>query len=173
VSGRHRLFFALVPGERVRSDIQVLQKSIDGCGRAVPPAQFHVTLAFLGMQEPAVIPEVCAIASRLSFEPCQLVLNRPGSFRNGGVLWLGADTIPAPLRKFRHALIDALLDAGIGHDRKTWKFHVTLYRRLRKRPSIMDSVAIEWALNSFSLIESVSVRSGVEYHSLGRWPAGS
>ena len=68
---------------------------------------------------------------------------------------------------------DALLEAGIGHDRKDWKFHVTLYRKMRKPSSIMDPVAIEWPLNGFDLIESVSVGNGVEYHSIGHWKARS
>ena len=70
-------------------------------------------------------------------------------------------------------LVGALLDAGIGYDRKPWTFHLTLYRKLRKAPGIMDPVAIDWALDGFSLIESVGVKNGVEYHALGRWQAGS
>jgi hypothetical protein len=44
---------------------------------------------------------------------------------------------------------------------------------LRMPSSIMDPVAIEWSLNGFELIESISVGNGVEYHSIGHWKARS
>jgi len=169
----HRLFFALNPDDRVRSRVQQLQNRLDAGGRAVPAPNFHVTLAFLGMQQPDVIPPVREIASQLTFEPCRLTLDSIGHFRQAGVLWLGAEQVPPELQKFQHALVDRLLRAEIGYDRKPWKFHLTLYRKMRKRPPIIEPVNIEWTLNGFSLIESVSVNRGVEYHSIGHWEAES
>ena len=173
MSSRHRLFFALEPPDQVRHQVHVLQQRIGAEGRAVKPEQFHVTLAFLGMQPGDVIPALCTIASTLTFEPCTVVLDRLGSFRRTGVLWLGAKTIPAPLRDFQQSLIEGIESAGIDRDRKEWKLHLTLYRRLRKPPSIMDIVPLVWSLDGFSLIESVSVKSGVEYHRQGHWKCGS
>ena len=167
----HRLFFAVVPDLAVRQKVERVQRSLAVAGRAARPAQFHATLAFLGMQEPDVIPRIHEIASQLSFEPCRIEMDRFGLFKRAGVLWLGASEIPAALREFQNSLVSELLDAGIGHDRKAWKFHVTLYRKLRKPCSIMDPVAIGWSLNGFELIESVSVGNGVEYHSIGHWEA--
>ena len=169
----HRLFFALNPDKRVRAAVVEYQRRLPGEGRAVPPPNFHVTLAFLGMQQPDVIPPVRKIASQLTFEPCRLTLDSIGHFRKAGVLWLGAKQVPPELQKFQHALVDRLLRAEIGYDRKPWKFHLTLYRKMRKLPPIIEPVNIEWALNSFSLIESVSVNRGVEYHSIGHWEAES
>lgn len=171
MSRGHRLFFALVPGPVVRKDIERIQAGLNVAGRAAKPQQFHATLAFLGLQPPELIPKIHAIASRLAFEPCSIVLDRYGRFRRAGVLWLGASEIPAPLNRFQHSLVDALLEEGIGYDKKAWNFHVTLYRKMRKPAEIMDPDAIEWSLDGFDLIESVSVRSGVEYHSIGHWKA--
>jgi len=173
VSERHKLFFALMPGHGVRHRLEQAQQSLGVSGRAAKPGQFHVTLAFLGMQQADLIPEIQDIASRLSFEPCRVVLDQFGQFRRAGVLWMGVSEIPAALRDFQNSLVGAMLEAGIGHDRKAWKFHVTLYRKMRKPSSIMDPVAIEWPLNGFDLIESVSVGNGVEYHSIGHWKARS
>ena len=173
MSQRHRLFFSLEPDQSVRRRLEQVQKSPGVSGRAAKPAQFHATLAFLGMQQAEVIPEIRNIASNLSFEPCRVVLDQFGQFRRVGILWIGASELPAVLRGFQDDLVRALLKAGIGHDRKAWRFHVTLYRKLRKPPLIMDPVAIEWSLNGFDLIESVSVGNGVEYHSIGHWNARS
>jgi 2'-5' RNA ligase len=173
VNAKHRLFFALEPDDRVRKEVHAIQKKLPGCGRAVRPAQFHITLAFLGMQSSPVIPLLCGLASTLTFEPCNLVLDQVGRFPRAGVLWLGASTIPEALEDFLQSLIEVIESAGIDRDQKAWQPHVTLYRRLRNSPSIMDTVAVNWPLNGFSLIESVSVNNGVEYHRQGHWKSGS
>ena len=159
---KHRLFFALVPDDRVRRQVRDIQQCLEGSGRAVSPPNLHVTLAFLGMQEAAVISEVCAVAARLSFPPCRVVLDHLGQFGRGRVLWLGAGSLPAPLQAFQQSLAQALTAAGIGHDPKPWNFHLTLYRRLRNSPPTLGPVAIEWALSGFELIESVGSKTGVE-----------
>ncbi|MFC1690473.1 RNA 2',3'-cyclic phosphodiesterase, partial [Pseudomonadota bacterium] len=150
-----------------------VQSSIQSTGRAAKPGQFHATLAFLGMQHAEWIPAIREVASHVSFEQCTVVMDHVGRFGRAGVLWLGADRVPEPLMRFQHNLVDALLAADIGYDRKAWKFHVTLYRKMRKAPLIMNPVSVEWSLDGFDLIESVSVRSGVEYHSIGHWKAQS
>jgi len=167
--GRHRLFFALVPDATVRKQVSDLQRNLGVEGRAVSPPNLHVTLAFLGMQETAVIPQICDIASSLAFPACRVVLEHLGQFGRGRVLWLGAETVPEPLRAFQQSLVSILTAAGIGHDPKPWQFHLTLYRRLRMPPPTLGPVAIEWRLAGFELIESVGVKNGVEYHSIGHW----
>lgn len=170
-ASRHRLFFALDPGERVRREVTGWQRDLSLEGRAVPPQNFHVTLAFLGMQESGSIPLISEVASGLRFPHCEVNLDKPGAFRKAGVLWLGTHEVPDALNRFQNDLVSGLLKAGIGYDRKPWVFHLTLYRKLRKHPVIMHPVDIRWPLDGFSLIESVSVRSGVEYHTIGHWKA--
>jgi 2'-5' RNA ligase len=170
---KHRLFFALEPDENVRREIQAVQRKLACSARMIPGEQIHITLAFLGQQAPEILPELCAIASRLHFEPCTLVLNRLGTFRRVNVLWLGVSEVPASLQEFRRTLMDELEKAGIGFDRKAWKPHLTLYRGLRNGPGIMDVDPVIWRLNQFSLIESISVKGGVEYCRQGHWKSGS
>ena len=166
---RKRLFFALNPGPRVRDEVATVQRDCGAEGRAVPRENFHVTLAFLGMQDEAVIPEVCAVAASLPFPPCDVVLDRLGRFKRAGVLWLGASEVPPLLADFQHRLVGALLAAKIGYDQKPWKLHLTLYRKLRTWPPNMGTIAVRWQLDGFSLVESVSVNRGVIYHDLARW----
>lgn len=168
---RHRLFFALVPPPAVRREIHRLQGQLGCEGRVVKPENLHVTLAFLGMQETAVIPDIEAVASGLAFPARTVVLDHVGQFGRGRVLWLGASEPPEALTAFQQDLVQALTAANIGHDPKPWKLHLTLYRRLRKAPHTLDSVAIEWRPDGFDLVESVGSRTGVEYHSLAHWNA--
>jgi len=169
----HRLFFALVPGQAVASRIRILQDSLPVSGRAARPQQFHATLAFLGMQQQEALPMIMEAASSLKFRRCRVVLDRLGQFRHAGVLWLGASAIPDELQAYQRSLVAALLDAGIGHDRKPWKFHITLYRKMRINSPIIQPVAIEWTVTGIDLIESVSVGNGVEYHSVRHWENAS
>lgn len=168
----HRLFFALNPSEEVRRAVGVVQQKCGVDGRPVPPANFHVTLAFLGMQEAQLIPTVCGVANGLSFEPCKVKLDHIGRFKRAGVLWLGASEVPDSLVAFQHDLVGALLAAGIGYDRKPWKLHLTLYRKMRTAPPTMEPVEVSWPLNGFSLVESVSAGRGVVYHDIASWKAG-
>lgn len=170
---KHRLFFALEPDETVRREICAMQNKLACSGRKVVKEKFHVTLAFLGMQPAETIPAVSALASRVPFSPCNLVLDRLGIFRRAGVLWIGTTIIPAALRNFHQSLLGELEKAGIGHDRKAWEPHLTLYRRLRNKPVIMETVPVIWQLNQFSLIESINVKSGIEYCRRGCWKSGS
>ena len=163
------MFFALEPDEQVRDQVQAIQRKFDGEGRAVKPGQFHITLAFLGMQPSNLIPELCAIAAKLRFEPCNVMLDRLGSFRRAGVLWLGASSLPAALLGFQQSLVEAIETTGIDRDRKDWKFHLTLFRRMSNLQTETPIVPVKWALNGFSLIESVSVKGGVEYYRKGHW----
>jgi len=173
VNKGRRLFFALVPGREVGDRIEQFQQSLVVSGRAARPHQFHATLAFLGMQQQESLPVITAVASRLTFRPCSLVMDRIGQFKRAGVLWLGVSKIPVELLDFQGSLVSALLDAGIGHDRKPWELHITLYRKMRKPSPIMHPVAIEWTLNGFDLVESVSAGNSVEYHSIEHWKAES
>ena len=170
-SRSHRLFFALQPSESVRRGVSAIQRDCGAQGRTVPAANFHVTMAFLGMQDADVIPRVCEVAAGLSFEPCEVTLDQLGRFKRAGVLWLGASYIPDSLVAFQHDLVSALLAAGIGYDRKPWKLHLTLYRKMRTAPPTIGPVAIKWPLDGFSLLESVSVNRGVEYHDIASWAA--
>ena len=172
MSRRRRLFFALEPGDRVRQQILSVQKSLAVEGRPVAPKQYHVTLAFLGMQPPELIPSLQSVSSRLVLSPCEVTLDRIGCFRKAGVLWLGSQGIPTELTAFREALVGGIEQIGIDRDRKPWEFHLTLYRRLRKPSPIIAPEPVKWMLDSFSLIESVSVPGGVEYHRQGHWKCG-
>ena len=102
----HRLFFAIEPDNKVRREILAVQEKLQGKWRLIPAQQLHITLAFLGRQSSERVRELCAIASRLRFDPCALVLDRLGTFRGASVLWLCATVVPTPLQDFHQALLD-------------------------------------------------------------------
>jgi 2'-5' RNA ligase len=165
-----RLFFALVPGQGVIDRLEAFQCAVPVPARQVAPRLFHATLVFLGQRPRERNHELLQVAESVSFEPCEVVLDRPGQFRRSRVGWLGANRVPRALGVFQQALASALDQAGIAFDQRAWTFHVTLYRDLRKPLPIMPPVAINWPLEGFSLLESVQQKDGVDYRQIGHWP---
>jgi len=94
-----------------------------------------------------------------------------GAFPRAGVLWLGLTEPPPELVGFQAALMAGLQAAAIGHDPKPWTFHLTLYRRLRMPLPRLEPEVIEWRLTGFDLVESAAAQKGVQYRSIGHWPA--
>ena len=169
MSKNHRLFFALLPDARVGRKILKLQKDLACDGRAVRPDQLHVTLVFLGNHRLERIAELTEIASVMDFEPCSVKLDCLGGFSRARVAWLAAENVPQSLVDFREALAGALTGAGFSFDRKRFKFHLTLYRHLRKPQATIASEPVKWHIDGFSLMESVGIRNGVRYDCLGHW----
>lgn len=169
-SDSHRLFFALNPDEATRASIQAVRQRLEPRGaRPVPPQRLHVTLLFLGNQTGARLRELCGIASGIEFPACEVVLDRVGHFPRAAVAWLGAGGVPAELRQFQEALGEAVLNAGIGFDARPWHLHVTLYRKMRRRPETIEFEPVRWRLRGFELMESMPDHNGHEYRVRGHW----
>ena len=166
----HRLFFALQPPAPTRAAIQSIQQALDGeAGRRVPPERLHSTLLFLGLQSTGALDRLRAIASELSLAPCTVILDHLGHFPRARVAWLGPADVPGELDEFQKRLAGKVAETGIGHDRRGWKMHVTLYRELRTRPGMIDFEPVEWPVRSFCLMESIQDQSGLCYITRGRW----
>ena len=150
--------------------VRAFQESVELDARRVRPELFHVTLAFIGERPRGTVTQLLEVAEGVEFPPCRVTLDRPGQFRKSRVGWLGTNGVPRRLQEFRQSLAERLETAGVAFDPKPWKFHVTLYRKLRKPLPIMPPVAIEWSLDRFSLMESVSTKEGVDYREISHWP---
>ncbi len=171
-----RLFFALVPDRLTCEKIERLHQELSLerhiRGRAIPPSQYHVTLAFLGNQAIDRLPRLLAVAAGLDMPACTVALDCLGSFRRSGVGWLGVSKPPPELLAFQTRLVAALEQAQIALDHRPWQLHLTLYRDLRTPLGKIVFDTVSWHLESFSLVESISIKQGVEYRPLGRWKAG-
>lgn len=166
-----RYFFALNPPAEVRDRMVRLQRDWNLPARAIPARNFHITLAFLGELCEKRFDRARSAASGLVLPAEQLVLDRLGAFPRARVAWVGCGDVPAGLAAFRQALVSSLLDEGLEIDTRPWKPHVTLYRELRTGYENVLFEGIEWPVDSWQLMRSVSGPRGVEYHIKGSWPA--
>jgi len=166
-----RLFFALDPPPLVRGRMAALQDRLAVTARAVPSANLHATLAFLGEVQAEGIPALSDVAGALRLPACTLVLDRLGAYPRAGVAWLVCTTTPAALQDFQAELATQLARAGFPPDRRPWSPHVTLYRKMRKRFAKIAFEAIDWPLEGFCLMQSEAGDGAPVYHPIAAWNA--
>jgi 2'-5' RNA ligase len=165
-----RLFFALWPGERQRTELTEVQRDLPvRGGRSVHPEDLHITLVFLGdlhAQRRACAEEV---ADLMYAAPFSLSLDRVGCFPRARVLWCGASQRPQSLLDLLHALNGGLLGCGFRPERRPFEPHVTLAREARPLPARDLEHAITWPVSEFAL---VIARPGERprYRVERRWP---
>lgn len=154
--------------------------------RWVDPAQFHVTLAFLGDVDDTDLNAVCKAVAEVAsgFAPMELRLEGLGTFpdpRRPRNLWVGM-TGPGvePLGAFQKKLAAAVRRAGYPPDDKHFHPHVTLGRLKPGRgpsPDLTPQINHyrTWSAGSFEAPEAVTFAStltpeGPVYAPLGRAP---
>lgn len=171
-----RLFFALWPDQPVRDAIdgaavEAMERgALAGIGgRRVPRHNLHLTLVFLGDVPKDGVSTLSAGADEVRATAFDLRLDRFGTFPRARVAWLGAAPVGAG-----EALVAALQEmaaaAGLSVDRRPWRPHVTLKRRIDGRAKAALAPGpdpIDWPVRDFALIESIP---GRPYQVLRTWP---
>ncbi|MEX0915665.1 MAG: RNA 2',3'-cyclic phosphodiesterase [Wenzhouxiangellaceae bacterium] len=150
-----RLFFALWPSPEIRAGIVRRRELINGLSRRrVPDHNLHLTLLFLGDQPADRVPRIVDAAGELRAPAFDLLLDRFGWYARARVAWLGG---PAPAGgQALAAGLTARMDAlELAFDRRPWAPHVTLFRKVAKRPEPPAVEPLDWPVSRFVLIESV------------------
>lgn len=145
-----------------------------GPGRPVPPANFHITLAFVGETAPSSLEQLCesvdASLAGAGVPGGQLQLDTTGYWPKPGVYWLGTETYPAALSQLATGLRQLATRAGARRDRKNFLPHVTLFRNCITAPvAPAEAPAFCAVYGHFTLFESRQGRSGISYHPLQHW----
>ncbi|HJL15520.1 MAG TPA: RNA 2',3'-cyclic phosphodiesterase [Sandaracinaceae bacterium LLY-WYZ-13_1] len=129
-----RLFFALPLPARIRARLASLSTPALGKARWVPESQLHLTLRFVGEQEPAVadalIDAVTEARREAPWPPLALRIRGVGLFgspRRPRVLWAAVEPL-APLAEVAGALEAAVRSVGLEASTRPFAAHVTLAR---------------------------------------------
>ena len=171
MSSSRRLFFALWPDQGVRRSLDDIARQHRPSGsRAISPANLHATLVFLGPVDEALLVPIQQAAEYIREESFTLLMQQLQHWRRPQVLCLCSDTVPKPLLNLHHQLRQLLSDIGLETESRKYRPHVTLARKVRDYdgPACLPQ-AVDWKVNGFSLVESVSGPQGVEYRVLHRW----
>ncbi|MCW9023687.1 MAG: RNA 2',3'-cyclic phosphodiesterase [Gammaproteobacteria bacterium] len=176
-----RLFLALWPDASLQQAIHTeFNRHLRHCdGRNIPTPNIHLTLLFLGNvladQHQCLETSISELNLSKSISAFDLKLDRPVYRQRQQILWLEPDEIPEPLEQLVKVLRDACTSCGLELESRSFKAHVTLARKIKKRilPEKIQTWGVKpfhWQVNEFALVESKTFASGAEYTVLKRWP---
>jgi 2'-5' RNA ligase len=166
-----RLFFAVWPTSQVqRALADVAHRAQRECGgKAVPAANIHLTLVFLGDVPRDRVAALEALASPARGNRFELTVNRLEYWRHNRILWAGARTCPEALQALVARVQDALAGAELRFDRRPYVPHVTLLRNARRAPAQDAFPDVAWPVEAFALVESAPRAGGRAYQVLRSW----
>jgi 2'-5' RNA ligase len=170
-----RLFFALWPTDAVRALLAATAQAHGALGRVIAAGNLHVTAVFLG-----AVPEARVAGVRESAQSVQkltfggkfmLHLERIEFWRRSHLLCLTAQRTPPELLSIVDGLRAGLRERGFElRDQETFRPHVTLVRDVARGPSAAAVAPVQWAVESFVLVESQVGQRGSQYTVLDEWP---
>ncbi len=176
-----RLFTSLAIPDDVAADLALMQGGIAGA-RWTHPADFHLTLTFLGEVAEAALEDLDAALADVQAAPFDFTLVGTGSFAQGkwpNVLWMGVDA-GAELAQLKNAVDAALRPTGIAFEKRNYAPHVTMARLTRAENSDVAGFMQQYNLyrsrtiraDSFFLYESLDGRARGEqkYIKLEEYP---
>ncbi|HMH17223.1 MAG TPA: RNA 2',3'-cyclic phosphodiesterase [Burkholderiales bacterium] len=166
-----RLFFAFWPDDEVRARLAHWSRELHALcgGRPTRPENLHATFAFLGSVDDARVAEVERAAQEAAPRRFTLILDRPGYWKHNRIAWAGASVVPPGLDVLVSELRGALAKSQIRFDAKSFVPHVTLLREAREPGAMPAFEPIEWRLDGFALVQSVTLPQGSRYAIRKSW----
>lgn len=151
-----RLFFALWPDdrqrERLREVINGVAKTVEG--KMVDRRSWHVTLAYLGDFDDALIPELLQKAAQVEVEPFRLSFDRLEFWPRPKIACLTALSTPPELLRLYAALSAVAQDLGVVPESRSYRPHITVVHNARSFTTerLAQRTTTEWS--SFELMAS-------------------
>ncbi|MDH5765811.1 MAG: RNA 2',3'-cyclic phosphodiesterase [Gammaproteobacteria bacterium] len=167
-----RVFFALWPDETVRQQIMtVFQQSPQAQlpERFMRPENLHLTLHFMGNVPEQKLDCYDHAAQQVHVPPFKINLDQYSYFSQAKVFTMSCSTIPDALLKLYTSLAEGLTCCGYQQETRLYMPHVSLMRKLSEPGVINFFEHINWSVNNFVLVESVSVNGGVLYQVIRRY----
>ncbi len=182
-----RYFFALDINEQDKQAIakwrettfaNISSYKLEHPPKVIPSANFHITLIFLGAlsehRKQDLMDKSTDIAARVSRKIVnndnshRLHLNELGLFKKPQVSYLTIKYLPNWLTELHNNLKDAAIQLAIPIENRPYLPHISLLRKA-KYLITATKANILISAKSFSLYESRSLNTGVEYIPLKTW----
>jgi len=172
-----RLFFALWPDEDARRAlVAATARAVRRCGgRAVPAANLHVTLAFIGSVAARRVAELRSIARQqakafVQEAPLSLTFEGLAHWTRPQILCALAAAAPPAAPALAAALKDAVAAAGFAPDLKPFQAHVTVARKVVHAPTVPVARPVVWCFDGFTLVDSRTEPRGPVYSVIESYP---
>jgi len=162
-----RLFVAIVPRPHEAARLAELAAALRHGGRAVPAANLHLTLAFLGGVAQARVPAIEAALATVTGEAFALELRKVGHFPRPRVLWCACVPAPAALYRLQGRVAHVLGEAGLALEARAFTPHVTVARKVARYrgPAELPRPVI-WSVRELCLLRSRTLPEGARYEPL-------
>jgi RNA 2',3'-cyclic 3'-phosphodiesterase len=170
-----RLFFALQPTSEQNAALtaQIAPFVVEGA-QAVPAANLHVTLCFIGAIAPEKLDDLKSVAAGVRGRLAMLSFDTLEHWEGPKVLCATASRDSPAARELATALCDAAVAAGFSPDIKPFRPHLTLARKVRGDLSVsLPQPLLPPTLmhcDHFVLMESRRGEAGSVYSALDSWP---
>ena len=165
-----RLFFALWPDNKTQLSLyHVARQFKNEKIRLLKESNLHITLEFLGEVSECDKQQLIEKSNHIRVEPFEIELTNVGWWKKPGVLWIGPEHIPQALTDLVESIKQIVEQQGLETDKRSYKPHVTIARKVKQIQLPEQSIDIRWQVNSFALIESKSTEMGVAYQLIQQW----
>ncbi|HEA26208.1 MAG TPA: RNA 2',3'-cyclic phosphodiesterase [Ectothiorhodospiraceae bacterium] len=170
---KRRLFFALWPDNNVRKQIAEINRQLPPVARGsrlMSRSNLHLTLHYIGPVNEVDVSCLSNAAKKVKSASFKLELDRLGYFKRPKVLWLGGEESPDGYKELLIRLSDEIAHCGFEMKEENNTPHVTLRRKVSKPKEFANIQTVEWAVERFVLVESVSIKGGVSYQLVEIYP---
>lgn len=163
-----RLFFALWPDAQLQQTLLQAAQQLSG-GRPTRAETVHMTLAFMSEVADSALPALQDMASCMRSAPFDVQLDQLDIWSPPGVALLSPSAPPTALLQLAEGLQDGVRQLGVAVDRRPFRPHITLRRRMPQRMAVQTIPPLSWTVRDFVLVQSMLDERGPAYVELGRW----
>lgn len=164
-----RLFFALWPPAKTAHALAQWTDEVsrDTGGSPTASDKIHLTLAFLGEADSTKAHNA---ALRVQGKRHTLPLEHAHYWKHNKIVWVGPQTMPAPLAALVAHLHGSLKDQAFVLEDRPFAAHVTLLRKARPPKALPPLPTLDWPVDEFVLVRSRTSPKGATYEPVERFP---
>lgn len=160
-----KVFFALWPDNRQRDRLRDIINSVarNVEGKAIDRRNWHITVAFVGLVDESLVPELLEKASEIEVQPFRLGFDRLEYWPRPKLACLTAPTVPEGLQALVSSLHTVLMEVGLVPEERTYRPHITVSRAARpfQTERLTQRATSDWS--EFELMESIPGPGGPSY----------
>lgn len=176
-----RVFLAVDLGDEARHALAASLAGLDIPGKVVPPANWHITLRFVGSMDPVGFDRLSAALDESDLGPAfELTFGDLGAFpkpRRATVLWCAVASSGDRLDDLADTVEDACQVAGLAAEDRPFRAHLTLARirpdqDVRGMLNASSLPPITMRVTEVALFRSHLGGSHARYEVMERFPLG-